>query len=299
MELPVRRLVRHAPAKINLALHVAGRRADGYHLLESLVVFSRIGDRVTISAADEDRFSVTGPFAGLVPAGTSNLVLRARDRLRAAFPAMTETPVAIELEKVLPVASGIGGGSSDAAQTLHALAEICRIADHAALVGIGRELGADIPMCLAARPLIARGIGEVLEPVKRFPALPLVLVNPGVAVPTAEVFRALAFRDNPGLPPLPAELDFPSVCGWLAAARNDLQPSAIAIAPAIAATLQALKESGAAFARMSGSGATCFGLFETRDSARGAAEKIGAAHPGWWAVATQTMRAEENCDARS
>jgi 4-diphosphocytidyl-2-C-methyl-D-erythritol kinase len=291
MDLPATRVTRHAPAKINLALHVTGRRADGYHLLESLVVFTRVGDRVTISAADEDRFSVVGPFAKQIPADASNLVLRARDRLRAAFPRLTEASVAIELEKVLPAASGIGGGSSDAAQALRALAEFWQITDPAALAATGLELGADVPMCLTARPLIARGIGEALEPIDHLPSLPLVLVNPGVALPTPEVFRALASRDNPGLPPLPAGLDFAETCGWLAAARNDMQPPAILIAPEIAATLSALEESGAAFVRMSGSGATSFGLFETLDKARGAAAKIATAHPDWWVVATESMTA--------
>ncbi len=284
---------RHAPAKINLALHVTGRRADGYHLLESLVAFARLGDRITVSAAPDDRLSVTGPFAEHVPADELNLILRARESLRAAFPGLTGRPVAIELEKNLPVASGIGGGSSDAAQTLLALAEFWEVAERDVLGAIGLELGADVPMCLAACPLIARGIGDVLEPLDCFPVLPLVLVNSGFALTTRDIFDALGSRNNPGLAPLPAGVDFAGVRGWLAAARNDLQPPAIAAAPIIAETLDALARGGAAFVRMSGSGATCFGLYETPEGARSAAEKISAAHPGWWAVATESMGVKE------
>lgn len=287
-----RPLVRHAPAKVNLALHVTGRRGDGYHLLESLAVFTRIGDRLTVSMADEDGFSVNGPFATEVPAGISNLVLRARDYFRDAFPDHAVAPLSIALEKNLPVASGIGGGSSDAAAALHALAAHARIDDSEALEAIGLTLGADLPMCLAARPLIARGIGELLQLVPHFPALPLVLVNPGVAVSTSEIFRRLATRDNPVLPPLPLQLDFTTVCGWLATARNDLQRPATEVAPVIADTLQALEKSGAAFMRMSGSGATCFGLFETNGDAAIAAAEIRARHPGWWVVATESMASE-------
>jgi 4-diphosphocytidyl-2-C-methyl-D-erythritol kinase len=298
MEVPVPSVAWHAPAKINLALHVTGRRADGYHLLESLAVFARFGDCVSVAASDDDRFSVSGPFAAGVPTDRTNLVLRARDALRGAFPRIADAPVAIALEKNLPVASGIGGGSSDAAAALHALAGFWRVGDEA-LARIGLALGADVPMCLAARPLIARGIGEVIDPLWQFPALPLVLVNPGIAVSTPEIFRTLSSPDNPGLPVLPADADFFAACNYLAATRNDLQTPAIAAAPVIGNALQVLDESGAAFARMSGSGATCFGLFETKHRASRAAENIAAAHPGWWVVASESMAAEEEDDGNT
>jgi 4-diphosphocytidyl-2-C-methyl-D-erythritol kinase len=294
---PITTAARHAPAKINLALHVTGRRADGYHLLESLVVFTQFGDRISVASADEDRFSVHGPFAAHVPLDKSNLVLRVRDSLRAAFPGQTKTPVAIELEKNLPAASGIGGGSSDAAQTLLALADFWQIDDRNALTAIGLELGADLPMCLLARPLVARGIGERLEPIERFPSLPMVLVNPGMALPTSHVFRALASPDNSPLPLPPSRLDFAALCNWLCSSRNDLEAPAIAIAPAIADALRALAGCGAAVARMSGSGATSFGLFDTKAAADEAASAIAKAHPGWWVVATESM-VQEECNAR-
>lgn len=275
-----------AAAKINLALHVTGQRADGYHLLDSLVVFAELGDRITVTASNEDRFFVDGPFAGDVPRDGGNLVLRARDALRTAFPAHTTEPVSISLEKNLPVASGIGGGSSDAAATLRALKQLWRIpADAAALANLALPLGADLPMCLTGRPLFARGIGEQLEPVTHFPALHLVLVNPGVAVETPKVFRALASRDNPALAPLDSA---DTVLDWLAATRNDLEPAAISIEPSITEVLSALRRSGAAFARMSGSGATCFGIFHGATAASRAAEAISGVHPNWFSAATTT-----------
>lgn len=275
-----------APAKINLALHVTGRRADGYHLLESLVVFAELGDRITVAAAAQDSFAVDGPFAGYVPRDSGNLVLKARDALRAAFPENAAQPVAIALEKNLPVASGIGGGSSDAAATLRALKQLWRIpAGTVELADLALPLGADLPMCLAGRPLFARGIGEQLEPVTHFPALHLVLVNPGVAVETPKVFRALASRDNPVL----ASLDSAdTVLDWLAATRNDLEPAAVSMEPSIAKVLTALRSSGASFARMSGSGATCFGIFDSATAASRAAMAISAQHPNWFSAATTT-----------
>lgn len=194
----------HAPAKINLALHVTGRRPDGYHLLETLVVFADHGDRITVTAAEADGFAVCGPFATGVPLDTSNLVLRARDLLRTAFPAAARQPVHIRLEKNLPPASGIGGGSSDAAATLRGLCAAWSLELPAPeLMRHAAPLGADLPMCVAARPLIARGIGAEVEPVERLPSLPLVVVNPGAPVATPDVFRRLARRDNPAPSPAP------------------------------------------------------------------------------------------------
>lgn len=287
-------IARHAPAKINLALHVTGRRADGYHLLESLAVFTRFGDRVSASASRDDSFTVSGPTAGAVPADGDNLVLQARDRLRGN---RKRQPVALTLEKNLPAASGVGGGSSDAAAALKALARHWDIeTDSALITQIARDLGADVPMCLAARPLIARGIGHDIEPLGRFPALQLVLVNPGVAVSTPDVFRALSSRANPPLIPLPDGPDFNAVLAWLAATRNDLETPAMAIVPAIANALAALRRGGAAFARMSGSGATCFGIFETGARARQAAAAISAGEPTWFVTPTRTTASGERFD---
>ncbi|RWN58329.1 MAG: 4-(cytidine 5'-diphospho)-2-C-methyl-D-erythritol kinase [Mesorhizobium sp.] len=283
----------HAHAKINLALHVTGRRADGYHTIESLAVFTRFGDRVDIELADSDGFFVSGRYASAVPLDDSNLVVKARDALRKQAGARYTPPVAIRLEKNLPVASGVGGGSSDAGTALRGLVEIWRLdLDDADLARVGLSLGADVPMCLMAKPLIARGVGDELSAVPGFPALGLVLVNPGTTIATAEVFNALSDRDNEGLPPLPRSLDFHSIRNWLEITRNDLEPAARAIQPAIGKALSVLNKAGAGFARMSGSGATCFGLFETGNVAKRAAVEIRSRHPDWFVAATRSMTSE-------
>lgn len=287
-------LAEFAPAKVNLALHVTGRRADGYHLLESLVVFAGFGDRLTIEPADSDSFTVSGRYATDVPLDGSNLVLRARDRLRQEAGNGLAGPVAINLEKNLPVASGVGGGSSDAAAALRALARVWRLdLDEAALARIGLPLGADLPMCLAARPLLARGIGDELSPTPDFPRFGMVLVNPGVAVSTPDIFAALTKRDNDALPPLPPLIDFHSLRNWLELTRNDLEPVARTLQPAIGHALSALDRAGSGFSRMSGSGATCYGLFETGNVAKRAAAVIRARNPGWFVAATRSIESEE------
>lgn len=281
-----------APAKINLALHVTGRRADGYHLLETLVVFAQFGDVLTVDAAAADAVAIGGPHGAGLPVDGSNLVVAARDRLRAALPGETATPVAIHLDKRLPVASGVGGGSSDAAAALRALAQVWGLdPGSAAIAGIAAGLGADVPMCLDGRPLVARGIGHRLEPLAAWPAFDVVLVNPGVAVATPAVFGALARRDNPPLPPVPRTPDHAAALAVLAAARNDLEAPALALAPQIGDALDALRAAGAGFARMSGSGATCFGIFDGAEAAQAAAARIRADRPGWFVEATRTKGA--------
>ncbi len=256
-------------------------------------MFTRFGDRLQIGPAERDEFSVSGPFAAGVPLDDGNLVIKARDVLRRQAGAQRTPPVAIRLEKNLPIASGIGGGSSDAAAALNGLSHLWNLdIDEAGLTRIGLSLGADLPMCLEAKPLIARGIGDELSPLAGFPALALVLVNPGVAVSTPEVFKALSRRDNEALPPLPGRLDFHTIRNWLETTRNDLEPSAQAIQPTVGEALKALKKAGAAFARMSGSGATCFGLFETGNVAKRAAIEIRGRHPGWFVAATRSMEAD-------
>jgi 4-diphosphocytidyl-2-C-methyl-D-erythritol kinase len=293
-----------APAKINLALHVTGRRPDGYHLIESMAVFTRFGDRIHLEPAAADEFSISGPFSSDLAADGSNLVIRARDALRQACagdgssPEMLSSnlpPVSIRLEKNLPIASGVGGGSSDAAAVLTGLNRMWRCGlDRDRLAEIARSLGADVPMCLSARPLIATGIGDVVEPVAHFPALALVLVNPGVAVSTPEVFEKLVRRENEALPALPSKVDFHSLRNWLEATRNDLEHVARGMQPVIGQTLAALDRAGSGFSRMSGSGATCFGLFETGNVAKRAAVSIRAKHPDWFVAATRSMAWEAN-----
>lgn len=283
-----------APAKLNLSLHVTGRRDDGYHLLETLAVFTDYGDVVRVAPSDIDRFDISGPFADGLSADPANLVLRARDALRDAFPTIATGPVAIKLQKNLPVASGIGGGSSDAAATFRALVSAWHLTvDDDGLSEIALPLGADLPMCLAAKPLVARGAGEALEPLKEWPVLHLVLVNPNRAVATADVFHGLTRRDNPPLPPPPSRHNFAAICAWLRATRNDLQVPALAIAPDIGRALAALEAAGASFSRMSGSGATCFGLFATAEAAGNAASAISALHPAWFVTATRSMASED------
>ncbi|MDO1581208.1 4-(cytidine 5'-diphospho)-2-C-methyl-D-erythritol kinase [Rhizobium oryzicola] len=278
-----------ARAKINLALHVTGRRDDGYHLLDSLVTFASHGDLLTFEPADEDDFTLTGPYGALLSADTDNLVLKARNRLRQAVEASGQSApaVSIELTKNLPIASGIGGGSADAAATLRGLMRLWQVMlPDPVLQEIALSLGADVPMCLASRPLIAKGIGEHLQSVA-LPSLFLVLANPLVAVSTPEVFRRLEKRDNP-----PMDLDATATLPWterIARLRNDLEPPARALTPAIAETLQALEQTGATLTRMSGSGATCFGLYVDRNAAAEAAKILSERKPGWYVQATQAL----------
>lgn len=267
-----------ARAKLNLCLHVTGRRSDGYHLLDSLVVFPELGDRVRVAPAGETSLTVTGPFAADLPTGPENLALRAA----ALYPAH---PVAIRLEKVLPVASGIGGGSADAAAALRAIAA----ATGAPLPGAADvlALGADVPVCLASRPARMRGIGEIIEPLPPLPDFWCVLVNPGVGSPTPEVFAALGHWQNPALPPLPEVFaDAASLFAYLRATRNDLEAPAIGLRPVIRQCLDGIAATrGCALARMSGSGATVFGLYADEHGARAAEAALRAAEPGWWVAA--------------
>ena len=285
-----------APAKINLALHVTGRRDDGYHELDSLVVFAAIGDTVEAIAnpsATQPALVIDGPFAAGLSTDPENLVLRAA-RAHASLGGRIDG-LTLRLTKRLPVASGIGGGSADAAATLRLLHNLRPLPGDrlAELPAMAASLGADVPMCLACKPLRARGIGEVLEPLSGFPGLPMVLVNPGIAVSTPSVFRRLERADNPALPQLPAFRTIADVIDWLRATRNDLEAPAIAALPGIADAISAVAgEPDCRLARMSGSGATIFGLFDDMASARLAAERIGAEHPGWWVVATQSAAAE-------
>ena len=273
-----------APAKINLNLHVIGQRPDGYHLLESLVVFADVGDEISVIETDIDQLTIDGPFGLGLEVGAGNLAAKARDLLRAR---MDFPPVHIHLAKNLPVSSGIGGGSSDAAATLRALAKLFGM-PNAIIADVAMVLGADVPMCLAAKPLIAKGIGEQLTAVHDLPELNLVLVNPNVAVATPDVFARLSSRNNPAMPTLPDSLNLTDFAEWLSRTRNDLQLPALQICPQIGDALIALAEIAPMLTRMSGSGATCYGLFSDAISAATAANFIAARHSNWWVKPAKT-----------
>ncbi len=281
-------VVEQAAAKINLALHVVGQREDGYHLLDSLVTFTDFGDRLGFSAAPEDRFTISGRFGAALDADGDNLVIRARDRLRAALAERGQAapPVHIHLEKNLPIASGIGGGSADAAATLRGLVLLWQArVPQDVLHAIAVSLGADVPMCLAGHPLIARGIGEDITPVA-LPAMPVVLGNPLVGVSTPAVFKALASRHNPPLRLEPQPQDWPAAIARL---RNDLEPPARDLCPEIAVIAEDLAATDARVVRMSGSGATCFALYPSTEAAEAAAAVLSQKHPHWFFTATTTL----------
>jgi 4-diphosphocytidyl-2-C-methyl-D-erythritol kinase len=266
-----------APAKVNLFLHVTGRREDGYHLLDSLAVFPAVGDTLRLEPDARLSLSIGGRFGATLSAGPDNLVLRAARLL--AEKARIAAAGRLHLDKNLPVASGIGGGSADAAAALILLARHWNIFDP--LQEIALQLGADVPVCLASRPVRMAGIGEILTPAPRLPAFGMVLVNPGIPVATAAVFRARAQAFSP-----PAALpdswpDAAAMAAGLADQKNDLEAPAVSLAPGIAAVLTELRAlPGILLARMSGSGATCFGIFATSTEAADAAAMIG--RPGWW-----------------
>lgn len=285
-----------APAKINLTLQVLGRRADGYHLLDSLVAFASLHDVLRVEAADALTLSVEGPTAADLAASLQgdNLVLRAARRLAEAAGIAAPT-AALALHKTLPVAGGIGGGSADAAAALLALAQLWRLdLDAAALAALALPLGADLPVCLASRPMRMSGIGERLEATPALPPLGLLLVNPRVALPTAAVFRALndAFGPATALTYRPG--DAHSLLAALRAGRNDLEAPARRLAPVIGEVLAALTAlPGARLARMSGSGATCFALFDDEAAAVAAGGVLQAGARGWWSAAGRLIASRD------
>jgi len=280
-----------APAKVNLTLRVLGKRQDGYHDLESLVVFAGLADRLTLTPGDALGLAVDGPTAAAAGDVFDNLVLRAAC-------ALAERVVGLRvgrftLTKLLPVAAGLGGGSSDAAAALRLLARLNGLApDDARLLDVARRTGADVPVCLDPRARVMRGIGDVLTPPLDLPPLPAVLVNPGVPVPTRDVFGKL------GLVPgetrgVASEIDAGRLndgavlIGYLKSQPNDLEAPAIALQPVIADVLTALaRQDGCLLARMSGSGATCFGLFASEAAAAAGAQTLASSHPRWWVAPT-------------
>jgi 4-diphosphocytidyl-2-C-methyl-D-erythritol kinase len=263
----------NCPAKVNLYLHVTGRRPDGYHLLDSLAVFPAIGDFLSAEPAESLSLTITGPFGATLAAEPNNLVLRAARLLNPSGGA------ALQLQKNLPVASGIGGGSADAAAALRLLSRHWTL--DAKLFDLAASLGADIPVCLASRPARMSGIGELLSPAPVLPPFGIVLVNPGVAVSTPAIFRARVgtFSSAAELPK--SWPNAAALADSLAKLTNDLEAPAITLAPAIGDVLAALRAlPNCLLARMSGSGATCFGIFATASAAAEAAASITC--PGWW-----------------
>lgn len=274
-----------ARAKINLYLHVTGKRADGYHLLDSLIVFAEAGDALSATAADALTLAIDGPFAAGLENGPENLVLRAAAGLQELTG--PKAGAAIRLTKNLPIASGIGGGSADAAAALRLLADMWRVRpDQAALMDLAAKLGADVPVCLAGRPSFVGGIGEQIAPAEGLPPCWLLLVNPRVATPTPAVFKARRGDfSTPGRWPS-APRGFAGFIQHLAACRNDLTAAAISVTPQIRDVLAAIEAlPGCALARLSGSGATCFGLFADAAAAQDALRRMQAGYPAWWSLA--------------
>lgn len=273
-------IVEPAPAKLNLALHVRARRDDGYHELETLFVFVGYGDVLTIKDAEVAAFVVTGPFAEALGGEDDNLVLRAERAFRAEVAALP--PLAVTLDKRLPVASGMGGGSADAAAMLRAMARRAGVAmDDPRLRAVAEALGSDVPACLLGRTAIGRGRGENLTPVDGAAGMPVLLINPGIALSTAAVFAGWDRIDRGGLPE--GELIAAAM-----SARNDLEVPARAIAPAIGDVLDRLSAApGVRLARMSGSGATCFALFDDAADRAAAAHAIRLAEPRWWVLESE------------
>lgn len=284
-------LIDRAPAKVNLTLHVLGRRpADGYHVLESLVAFAGTADRLTLTPGAALSLTVSGPTAGPAGPDADNLVLKAARQLAARKAGLAVG--SFHLVKRLPVAAGIGGGSSDAAAALRLLARLNGLAlTDPDVMAAARETGADVPVCLDARGRMMRGAGEDVGPALGFAPLPAVLINPGVPVPTAPVFKALGLSvgqtlTGTGHPVVPDHADAGSLLAAVTPARNDLEGPALTVAPVIGECLAALRGQKSALARMSGSGATVFGLFADRHAAVTAAKCLRAAHPTWWIAPT-------------
>ncbi|MGH6876993.1 MAG: 4-(cytidine 5'-diphospho)-2-C-methyl-D-erythritol kinase [Rhizomicrobium sp.] len=279
------RVVVFAPAKVNLCLHVGNRRADGYHELESLVAFAALADEIRLERDDDFSLSVSGPFGAAISAGEDNLALRAARLLARKTGA--DSRARIHLEKNIPVAAGLGGGSADAAAVLRGLARLWNVNPApATLHEVAASLGADVPVCLDSAPAWMEGKGEHLKPLPPLPTLHLLLVNPGVPVSTAQVFASLRQRRGVGVdfPRMPFS-DISSFVSFLRSTTNDLEEPARAIAPVIGDILEEITLlSGVLLARMSGSGATCFGVFDSKSIMEAAMTSLLDRHPEWWLV---------------
>lgn len=281
-------LTERAPAKVNLTLRVLGRRADGYHELSSVVAFAGTGDRLCLMPGSELALALAGPGAPVLADDGDNLVLRAARELRARVPGLIVGRFG--LDKRLPIAAGIGGGSSDAAAALRLLARANHIApDDPRLYEAALATGSDVPACLYGRSCLMAGRGEAISPLD-LPRFGAVLVNPRVPIPTAEVFRALALAPGARLadaPAVPAFASRAATVAWLTGQPNDLEPPAHRLAPVLDEVAAALRATpGVLLARMSGSGATLFALYEDCRAAARAAKQVAGSHPAWWVKST-------------
>jgi 4-diphosphocytidyl-2-C-methyl-D-erythritol kinase len=280
-------LVEKAPAKINLTLRVIGRRADGCHDLESVVAFADIGDTLTLQTEGELSLEITGPYASFCGPCEDNLVLKAANVLHESVPALVGGKFV--LEKNLPVAAGIGGGSADAAAALRLLARANGLfSDDIRLFSAARAVGADVPVCLDPKARIMRGTGDVLSQAVEIPSLPALLVNPGVPIATRDVFARLQKNERGSKIVSEIPRKFDALIAFLNECSNDLTSAAAAYANIIDDVLNALRAlPGALLVRMSGSGSTCFALFESTSKAMAAAQKLRTEHKEWWICATK------------
>jgi 4-diphosphocytidyl-2-C-methyl-D-erythritol kinase len=278
-----------AAAKVNLYLHVAPPTSDGYHPIASLMAFADVGDEVSAEPAEALSLAIDGPFGAGLSAEADNLVLRAA-RALLAHAGRPDAGARLVLTKALPIAAGLGGGSSDAGAALRLLNDMLGLGlGEGDLEAVAAGIGADGAACVRGRMLVAEGRGEALSPAPAMPPLPAVLVNPGVPSPTGAVYRAYDDSGAPGradLPTPPPLHTVADVAAWLANCRNDLEPPALGLEPRIGEALAALKAAPESLlARMSGSGATCFALCATRSDAEALAARLAAANPGWWVKA--------------
>jgi 4-diphosphocytidyl-2-C-methyl-D-erythritol kinase len=282
-----------APCKVNLCLHVTGRRADGFHFLQSLVVFCQFGDRLHITPSDTLSLRVTGAFSQALGPQHDNLVLRAARALQQACG--TSKGAAITLEKRVPVGAGLGGGSADAAATLKSLLALWQeTLPPAQLMALAAQLGSDVPACLSAQPLWMGGVGEQLQPLVAMPRFWLVLANPSQPLLTADVYRALTPPFSPTIATPPGWKNRADCLAFLRDTRNDLLAPALSLMPEIATVLAALEaQPGCVLARLSGSGPTCFGLFTEEEAAARASAALAGLHSGWWIQLTLTEHIHE------
>jgi 4-diphosphocytidyl-2-C-methyl-D-erythritol kinase len=285
-------LTEHAPAKINLALHVTGQRDDGYHMLDSLVVFSRFGDQISGYISDENGFVMTGPFAAEFDHSdhSDNLIIKARNALAdyANQKGLSISPVHLTCEKNIPIASGLGGGSADAAATLRLLIDLWKLdIPSSDLSDMAIKLGADVPMCLLSNPLIARGIGEDITAINIGADCHMIIANPLVAVSTPQVFDQLKSKHNSALTCALDITQQAQLIDILANARNDLEVPAKILLPEIQICIDALLKTKPLFARMSGSGASCFALYHDQDQMDFALKTLQQNLPNWFFTATE------------